>query len=1190
MRNWRPVLLVLLLLAFLAPCAFAQGTPVDTPPEGASVKGFVWFDRRGDGLYKSGDSMYGGVTVNLQDEKGRTVASAVTGRNGAYEMTGLDAGAYRLSVSLPDSSYVFTSPAKGGSVMLPAQGRASISPWFTLGRNERSEDRQIIGVCRASSQINVFAFFDENGNGGRSTLEELLRNVAVEVIYEPSQGEEPMVIAKATTNREGLAQLTKLSPGSYRLRVTLPDSYMFTVLGLRVNAFYNCIIPSQTNVGLSDVFRIGYNETIGMGVGAVLTGGLSGEIWLDKNGDGARASEGGFKGATVTLYSPSLNVTQSVTTGSNGRYVFSFVQPASDYQLTVSLPSTHMFTTGQSLMTNGYSFTQSVATSVSAQSITVIRDIGVMPVTTLTLRLYYDRNANGVYESDELPFAGAELAVIVGKQTVASAVSDAQGNATIPVLRAGDVSLRCTLPQGHYFTVAGEDNIMTAPVAQSVITRNYTVLPATDNVACAGVTLPVTISGRLFEDNNLSGVMDASESGVPGFTVQALDLSGAVVAQQVTNDEGGYSFSNLLPGAHIIRFMLQDPYVFSEFSQTGAAHENRVITRTGEYGVTDLVYITAGAAQDNIDAGIFKAGIVSGYTLLDSDHDDMMTTDGGLEGVKVSLLDENGQLVADYASDLTDDSGYFYIKGILPGAYSLRYELPPDVAFTMPMSNDAAYTTQPFTLAAGDEHRTADVGVVKTATLAGVAWHDSASDGVMGEGETPLVAVLVSAYANHLDIEYQVVTDEDGRFCLSGLRPDEYTVTVTLPDGMVFAHAKGDMLVAAAPRSINDCTLPLAMGERHEQYAIAAAVPASLAGTLFFDADNDGVYTTDSMPLPMHQLTLCDTQTGEAFTFSADSDGIFSQDMLIPGHYTLTFTLEDDCIPSGGMKAEQKGSQWTLAFDLGDGETVADMQIGVLRYAAIRGSVWKLDGAQDGLDGVEVTLYGEQQGKIAVAATDALGAYAFEKLVPGQYYITARLTGELRFARMVDTTDGRVSVITSDGSAVEGSLGTSAAFPLLMGELKERTDVGMGAMGKLGDVAWLDENGNGMQDADEPCMPGIIVKVYQYGQLVAQAVTDEYGRYLIDGLYPGSYTVEVTMHQELKATVHQTEFPLVGSVLPQSSDLTVSADGVIVPSGGRNMNCDFGFTLRKKNKLPAAMDSTPQPDWSVGNSRDTSHD
>ena len=150
---------------------------------------------------------------------------------------------------------------------------------------------------------------------------------------------------------------------------------------------------------------------------------------------------------------------------------------------------------------------------------------------------------------------------------------------------------------------------------------------------------------------------------------------------------------------------------------------------------------------------------------------------------------------------------------------------------------------------------------------------------------------------------------------------------------------------------------------------------------------------------------------------------------------------------------------------------------------------------------------------------------------------------------------------------------------MTMGDDLSGVDIGIGANGKIGDRAWLDENGNGMQDTNEPNMPGIEIALYQYGKLIASTVTDVYGRYSLSDLYPGEYDMVVTMHPELKTTVYQTDFPLVGSIMPESDETTVTVTGVTVPSGGENLHCDLGFQLRKKGVYPAAMDEIPVKDW-----------
>ena len=77
------------------------------------------------------------------------------------------------------------------------------------------------------------------------------------------------------------------------------------------------------------------------------------------------------------------------------------------------------------------------------------------------------------------------------------------------------------------------------------------------------------------------------------------------------------------------------------------------------------------------------------------------------------------------------------------------------------------------------------------------------------------------------------------------------------------------------------------------------------------------------------------------------------------------------------------------------------------------------------------------------------------------------------------------------------------------------------------------------------------------------------------------------MPPEVKPTIQQTEFPLVCSVLqPGNNDKIAYAKDIVVPSGGRNLNADLGFVLRKDGRYPAELDLVPVKDWTRVNEQE----
>lgn len=86
-----------------------------------------------------------------------------------------------------------------------------------------------------------------------------------------------------------------------------------------------------------------------------------------------------------------------------------------------------------------------------------------------------------------------------------------------------------------------------------------------------------SLSGVVFDDKNLDGLMQEAEFPAAGVIVDLLDAEGNFVVRVITDDDGGYSFPGLAEGVYFLRF---------EFSP-GFGVRSRGI----ELGAQDFVFV-----------------------------------------------------------------------------------------------------------------------------------------------------------------------------------------------------------------------------------------------------------------------------------------------------------------------------------------------------------------------------------------------------------------------------------------------------------------------------------------------------------------------------------------------------------------------------------------------------------------------
>lgn len=121
------------------------------------------------------------------------------------------------------------------------------------------------------------------------------------------------------------------------------------------------------------------------------------------------------------------------------------------------------------------------------------------------------------------------------------------------------------------------------------------------------------------------------------------------------------------------------------------------------------------------------------------------------------------------------------------------------------------------------------------------------------------------------------------------------------------------------------------------------------------------------------------------------------------------------------------------------------------------------------------------------------GGYLINKILPigGHFLVTFRV--------QIDSSLPALTTIQNDASVSGLDL-----------EYTPNVDIIVDPPGKIGDTIWLDLDGDGLQDADEPGLPGVTVGLYDASNnLINSITTDANGHYTFAGLADGTYTVRV---------------------------------------------------------------------------------
>jgi uncharacterized repeat protein (TIGR01451 family) len=748
--------------------------------------------------------------------------------------------------------------------------------------------------------------------------------------------------------------------------------------------------------------------------------------------------------------------------------------------------------------------------------------VTVLPFASIGDRVWHDIDADGVQDAGEVGLPGLTVTLTGTDDTGApvnrTTTTGLNGIYTFDNLKAGTYTVTVT------------------PVAGMVATENTFPGDNTENnttpsiVANAGDTITTvdfgyrgdsSIGDLVWRDDDGDGVQDADEPGIPGRTVTltGTDAFGNVINLTTTTDaNGNYLFANLLPSdATGYTVTVTPPAGMSPVSDTFAGD-------TTENGVTPGIVLAASTTIDTVDFGLRGTALIGDTVWRDDDADGIQDAgEPGIPGVTVTLTGTDS-LGGPVSFTTTTDANGNYLFNNVPFSDAAGYTVTTSgvplnglapVADSFAGDNTENGATPAIVVdAVNNNIQTVDFGYQGTQTVSGSVWRDDDASGAQNGTEPDLAGITVTLTgvdANGNPVNFTTTTDALGNYSFDNVPPGNYTVIVTPPAGFNVTNDAfpGDVIENSQTPII------VTAGNDVNNVDFGYRGTGSIGDRIWHDQDGDGVQDAGEPGLSGLTLTLNGTDSfgnPVSLTTTTGANGAYTFANLPTSDatgYTITVTTP----PAGTTPTfdlNGTGTPNTTVATLAPGQTRTDVDFGYQGTGSIGDRVWRDDdgdGVQDagepGIPGVTVTLTGADAFGNPVSTTTttgANGAYLFDNLLAGTYVVTVTPP-----AGMTNTFDGNT--------------GQNNDTPVTLAPAEDRTDVDFGyrGTGSLGDRVWHDQDGDGVQDAGEPGLPGLTVTLNgtdAFGNPVSlTTTTGANGIYTFANLPPSDatgYTITVT--------------------------------------------------------------------------------
>ncbi len=920
---------------------------VSVPAHNLTIGNLVFRDTNNDGLFDSSDAGIAGVVLELLDATGAaTGQTATTDANGNYKFGSLAEGAYKVRIAASNFN-------AGGAL---AGYTSSTFNGADLNNNVNNDDNGSISGTL--------------GSGG----------VIVSGSINLSAGSEPTSDGDSDPNTNLTLDFGVVPP--------------VAVASLTIG---NLVFQDTNNNGTFDAADVGID-------------GVSVEL-LDQSGTPVvgkttTTSGGGlysFSGLSAGTYKVRLSASNFNSVNTSARLVGFTPSTTSSATADNNVNNDNNGTASGTLGSGGFVVSGPITLAANGEptndgdsnaNTNLTLDFGLTPppppqTVSLGSTVFIDANDNGLFDSGESPMAGVVVQLVdVQGNVLKTDTTKAQGNYSFTGLNSGDYRVRIassnftgsgvlvgfTSSTGTNGSATGtfepavdpdnnidnnDDGQISGTLGQAngviesgVITLGVGAEPVNDGDSSANTNLSVdfgvfrkfSVGNLVFNDLNNNGIQDAGENGMANVSVQLLDVNhgNSLVATTTTNTDGQYLFSNLVSGSYVVQLAA------TNFNAGGSLLGFRSSTGNG-----NAFEPAPTGTTDKRDHGTTNGTLGSGGTIRSS-----AIAVGPNATMPTGESANNDSATPDNQCDLTVDFGL--------------YQPAPT-----------------------------------NASIAGRVFLDFNNSGTFNGVDRGIPGVTITLTGGNLAAPLPVQTDASGNFTFNNLASGTYTLTETQPASPANQTGKNTAGSSGGNAIISNVvsSIPLADGAAATGYLFAEVPLVSTGGSVFEDANGNGVKDNGEAGIPGVTVTLSGTGvvigTIAPQPTTTDANGNFTFNNLTPGTYSLAETQpanfldgkEQNGIPAAATPASD---QFT-GIDLTSMATSSGgFNFGEVRGTSVSGAVFddvnddgsQAAGGEPGIAGVTVVLTGSNDLGQAInqsTATSADGTFSFAGLRPGTY-------------------------------------------------------------------------------------------------------------------------------------------------------------------------------------------------------------